>query len=75
MPFNNDEISELERVLDDRYVRRKDCKSMRDEQHTKIDEIRVETAKIGTKLNLIAGILATIGGAFVALVVKMLFGG
>lgn len=75
MALNNDDISELEKILDDRYVRRKDCNRIQDEQHSKINAIMLETAKIGTKLNLITGILATIGGAFVVLVVKLLFGG
>lgn len=75
MPFNADELIELERFLDERYVRRKDCDRMQDETYSKIEKIQLDTAKIGTKLNLITGILATIGGAFVALVIKILFGG
>lgn len=75
MPFDNDEITELERILDDRYVRRKDCDKRQDEIYAKIEQIQLDTAKIGTKLNLITGILASIGGALVAFLIKLLFGG
>lgn len=75
MPFDNDEITELERILDDRYVRRKDCDKRQDEIYSKIEQIQLDTAKIGTKLNLITGILASIGGALVAFLIKLLFGG
>ena len=75
MPFNNDDLIELEKFLDDRYVRRKDCDERQDKIYSEIEQIQLDTAKIGTKLNLITGILASIGGAFVALVIKLLFGG
>ena len=75
MPFDNDEITDLERILDDRYVRRKDCDKRQDEIYAKIEQIQLDTAKIGTKLNLITGILASIGGALVAFLIKLLFGG
>lgn len=75
MPFNNEDIAELERILDDRYVRRKDCTLAQKDQQTKLDELKTDVTKIGTKLNLITGILATIGGAFLALAIKFIFGG
>lgn len=75
MSINNDDLIELEKFLDDRYVRRKDCDKRQDEIYSKIEQIQLETAKIGTKLNLITGILASIGGALVAVAIKFIFGG
>lgn len=75
MTLNNDFLIELEKLLDDRYVRRKDCNERQDEIYARIAQIQIDTTKIGTKLNLITGILASIGGAFIALVMKLLLGG
>lgn len=72
---NGTDIEELERIFDGRYVRQKYCDRTNETLHSQIDKINVDTAKIGTKLNIIVAILGTIGTAICAAVVKIIFGG
>lgn len=75
MEINHDDLIELEKILDDRYVRRKDCdKTVRTEEDriTKL-EIRLENAN--TKLGILIAILSTIGVPVISLCIKLLFGG
>lgn len=68
-------VEDLEEMLDGRYVLKTDCQNKQDVQYKKIEQIQLDTAKIGTKLNLIAIILGAIGTAIIAAVVKIIFGG
>lgn len=73
--INKDQLDELQRIFDDRYVKKTECDAHQGDIYTKINAILVENAKNATKLNLIIGILSVIGTAICAAVVKILFGG
>lgn len=68
-------VEDLEEMLDGRYVLKNDCQKKQDEHYKKIEQIQLDTAKIGAKLNLIAIILGAIGTSIIAAVVKIIFGG
>ncbi|MBO5023574.1 MAG: hypothetical protein J6D11_04635 [Clostridia bacterium] len=73
--MTNEEIRQLQDILDGRYVRKKDCARAVDKTEEHINELRVFVTKIGTKLNIITGILGAIGTAVLAAVVKIIIGG
>lgn len=73
--FEKDDIEYLETVFDSRYVKKKECDKNVEKTEEHILQINVMTAKIATKLNLIAGILGGIGAAILAAVSKLIFGG
>lgn len=75
MPFNNDQIAELERILDDRYVRRKDCKQTVEKEEDRITKLEVRLENVNTKLGILIAILSTIGVPVISLCIKLLFGG
>lgn len=73
--LERDDREELERIFDGRYVRQKYCDRTNEALHSQIDNIKLDTAKIGTKLNVIVAILGAIGAAICTAVVKIVFGG
>lgn len=73
--LERDDREELERIFDGRYVRQKYCDRTNEALHSQIDNIKLDTAKIGTKLNVIVAILGAIGVAICTAVVKIVFGG
>lgn len=68
-------VENLEEMFDERYMKKTECQAKQDAQYRKIEQIQLDTARIGTKLNLIAVILGAIGTAIVAAVIKLIFGG
>ena len=72
--MTNEDLKQLEEILDGRYVRQKDCARTVDKTEQHINELHVSIAKIGTKLNVITGILGAIGTAVLAAVVKIIIG-
>lgn len=75
MPFNNEQIAELERILDDRYVRRKDCKQTVEKEEDRITKLEIRLENVNTKLGILIAILSTIGVPVISLCIKLLFGG
>lgn len=75
MEFNNEQITELERILDDRYVRRKDCKQTVEKEEDRITKLEIRLENVNTKLGILIAILSTIGVPVVTLCIKLLFGG
>ncbi len=73
--MTNEERHELEEYFDGRYVHRNDCARTVGKTEEHISELHVSIAKIGTKLNVITGILSAIGTAVLAAVVKIIIGG
>lgn len=73
--MTNEEIRQLEDILDGRYVRKKDCARTVDKTEEHINALHLSITKIGTKLNIITGILSAIGTAVLAAVVKIIIGG
>lgn len=73
--LERDDREELERIFDGRYVLQKYCDRTNEALHSQIDNIKLDTAKIGTKLNVIVAILGAIGVAICTAVVKIVFGG
>ncbi len=68
-------VEDLEEIFDARYVMKDDCQRKQDETYKSVTLLQVEAAKIGTKLNIIVAILGAIGGALVAAVIALIFGG
>ena len=56
------------------FVTRADCSRQSDAVEEKLVKDRVKLSVIETKLNITLGMLAAIGTAMLAIVVKMLFG-
>jgi hypothetical protein len=75
MSINNDDLIELEKILDDRYVRRKDCKQTVEKEEDRITKLEVRLENVNTKLGILIAILTTIGVPVVTLCIKLLFGG
>jgi hypothetical protein len=75
MSINNDDLIELEKILDDRYVRRMDCKQTVEKEEDRITKLEVRLENVNTKLGILIAILSTIGVPVVTLCIKLLFGG
>lgn len=75
MALSPDDLAEIERRLDGRYVTRNECDRTTRKTYDRIEDIKLDTAKIGTKLNVIVAILGAIGVAVCSAVVHMILGG
>lgn len=80
--MTNEELEQLEQIFDGRYVQKDDCAKTVDKENEKIDlltldvqGLKIEIAKMNTKLGVVIGILSAIGVPVVSCCVKMLFGG
>lgn len=73
--IEKNDVEYLEKVFDSRYVRQSECDRNVEKTDEHINQIKISTTQIATKLNLIAAILGGIGAAFLTVVVKILFGG
>lgn len=75
MALNSEDFAEIERRMDGRYVTRKECDRTTSRTYDRIEDIKIDTARIGTKLNIIVAILGAIGVAVCSAIVHMIFGG
>lgn len=80
--MTNEELEQLEQIFDGRYVQKNDCTKTvekSEEKHNKlsleVQQLKIEIAKMNTKLGVLVGILSAIGVSVIPLCVKMLFGG
>lgn len=72
--ITREDIEVLQNHLDERYVLQSDCNDTVMLTNKRIDDIRVDFAKIETKLNAIIGICAVIAVPIVSIAAKLLFG-
>ena len=75
MSFDNTTLSELEKILDDRYVRQKDCDKTVEKEEDRITKLEIRLENVNTKLGILIAILSTIGVPVISLCIKLLFGG
>lgn len=75
MALNPEDMVEIERYFDGRYVTHRECDKTTKRTYDRIEDIKIDTAKIGTKLNIIVAILGAIGVAVCSAIVHMIFGG
>lgn len=75
MAVDHETITEIERILDDRYVKRKDCEQTVRMEDSRITKMELKLENVNTKLGIMIAILSAIGIPVVALCVKLLFGG
>lgn len=75
MPIDHDTITEIERILDDRYVRRKDCDRTVEKEEDRITKLEIRLENVNTKLSILIAILSAIGVPVISLCIKLLFGG
>lgn len=75
MSINNEDLIELEKILDDRYVRRKDCDKTVKTEEDRITKMEIRLENVNTKLGILIAILSAIGVPVVSLCIKLLFGG
>lgn len=75
MELDHDTIEGIKAALENHFVTRTECGSTAGKAYSRIEEIKVDTAKIETKLNMIVAILGVIGTAVCAAVVHIIFGG
>jgi hypothetical protein len=61
--------------LKDIFVLKDACAQEKKERDVKIEALRLDTAKVITKLNIVIAILAAIGSTFLGVAVKLLIGG
>lgn len=77
-----EEIEKIFSVLDGRYMRKTECAQNIEEEDAKIarvhDEmtaVKIEVAKMSTRLGILIAILSAIAVPVISLCVKLLFGG
>lgn len=75
MSFDNTTLSELEKILDDRYVRQKDCDKTVEKEEDRITKLEIRLENVNTKLGILIAILSAIGVPVISLCIKLLFGG
>lgn len=75
MSFDNAALSELEKILDDRYVRQKDCDKTVEKEEDRITKLEIRLENVNTKLGILIAILSAIGVPVISLCIKLLFGG
>ena len=75
MMIDHETITEIKKILDDRYVKRKDCEQIVRTEDGRITKMEVKLENVNTKLGIMIAILSAIGVPVVALCVKLLFGG
>ena len=75
MAVDHETITEIERILDDRYVKRKDCEQTVRMEDGRITKMELKLENVNTKLGIMIAILSAIGVPVIALCVKLLFGG
>ena len=75
MMIDHETITEIKRILDDRYVKRTDCEQTVRMEDVRITKMEVKLENVNTKLGIMIAILSAIGVPVVALCVKLLFGG
>lgn len=73
--IENDDLLKLEKILDDRYVRRKDCDVTVEKEEDRITKLEIRYENVNTKLGILIAILSTIGVPVISLCIKLLFGG
>ena len=73
--IENDDLLKLEKILDDRYVRRKDCDVTVEKEEDRITKLEIRYENVNTKLGILIAILSTIGVPVISLCIKLLCGG
>lgn len=73
--LTNEEVTDLEKILDGRYVRRKDCDRTVEKEEDRITKLEIRLENVNTKLGILIAILSTIGVPVISLCIKLLFGG
>ena len=61
--------------LDERYVRKDDCADKMSNTDSRVDALKTDVEVVKTKLNILIGILSTIGVGVLGIAIKLLFGG
>lgn len=75
MTVDHETITEIKKILDDRYVKRKDCEQTVRTEDSRITKMELKLENVNTKLGIMIAILSAIGVPVIALCVKLLFGG
>jgi hypothetical protein len=73
--LTNEEVTDLEKIFDGRYVRRKDCDRTVEKEEDRITKLEIRLENVNTKLGILIAILSTIGVPVISLCIKLLFGG
>ena len=73
--LSNEDIIDIEKRFDDRYVRRKDCRETVAKEEGRITTLEIRLEHVNTKLSVLIAILSAIGVPVVSLCIKLLFGG
>lgn len=56
------------------FVTKEECQKRMEEENQKITDLRVDMAKIVSKLNILIAILSAIGASLIGVCIKLLFG-
>lgn len=67
---NSEMIEELKLI----FVTKDECSKIMDAEDAKITEIKVDIARIVSKLNILIAILSAIGASVMGVCIKLLFG-
>lgn len=73
--LSSEDMIDIEKRFDDRYVRRKDCRETVAKEEGRITKLEIRLENVNTKLAILIGILSAIGVPVVSLCIKLLFGG
>lgn len=73
--LSSEDIINIEKRFDDRYVRRKDCRETVAKEEGRITTLEIRLEHVNTKLSVLIAILSAIGVPVVSLCIKLLFGG
>ena len=73
--FTNEQLDQLAKYFDGRYVKQTECDAHVDETDKRIRAIEINSAKTLEKLNITIGILSAIATAILPIAVKIIFGG
>lgn len=71
MAIDNEDIARLNEI----YVRKDDCNTLRSETDQRIDSIHEDVAVVKTKLSILIGILTSIAIPVLGIAIKLIFGG
>lgn len=70
MNVTREMIEELKNI----FVTKEECTKRMEEENQKITDLRVDMAKIVSKLNILIAILSAIGASMIGVCIKLLFG-
>lgn len=73
--FTNEQLDQLAKYFDGRYVKQSECDAHVEDTDRRIRAIEINSAKALEKLNITIGILGTIATTILPIAVKIIFGG